>query len=188
MYMKYTATTIPEVLVFEPCVFGDERGYFFESFRQDVFEEHAGKVIFVQDNESFSEYGILRGLHFQKPPFMQAKLVRVVKGKVLDVAVDIRKDSPTFGQHVSRILSDENRLMMWIPHGFAHGFVVLSGQTIFSYKCDNYYSPEHDAGILWNDPDLGIDWMLPCEDIRVSEKDSRQPRFAQITPLVTGNK
>lgn len=178
--MQVTATAIPDVLIFEPRVIGDERGYFFESFRKNVFEEHAGKVTFVQDNESFSKCGILRGLHYQRPPFMQGKLVRVVRGKVLDVAVDIRKDSPTFGQHVSGILSDESRLMMWIPRGFAHGFVVLSEQAIFSYKCDNYYSPEHDAGILWNDPDLGIDWMLPVEDIRVSEKDEWLPLLKDI--------
>ncbi len=185
MYMKYTATAIPGVLVFEPLVFGDERGYFFESFRQDIFEKHAGRVTFVQDNESFSGYGILRGLHYQKPPFMQGKLVRIVRGKVLDVAVDIRKDSPTCGKHVSRILSDENKQIMWIPRGFAHGFVVLSEQAIFAYRCDNYYSPEHDAGILWSDPALGIDWMLPAGDIRVSEKDSRQPMLSAITPVIS---
>ena len=178
--MKVFETAIFGVLVFEPRVFGDERGYFFESFRQDVFEEQAGRTAFVQDNESFSEYGILRGLHYQKQPCMQGKLVRVVQGKVLDVAVDIRKGSPTFGQHVSRILSDENKQMMWIPHGFAHGFVVLSERALFSYKCDNYYSPDHDAGVIWNDPELGIDWMLPSGDIRVSEKDSRQPLLKDI--------
>ena len=183
--MQVTATAIPEVVVFEPRVFGDERGYFFESFRQDIFEKHAGKVTFVQDNESFSKYGILRGLHYQKSPVVQGKLVRVVRGKVLDVAVDIRKDSPTFGKHVSRMLSDENKQMMWIPRGFAHGFVVLSEQAILSYKCDNYYSSDHDAGIFWNDPELGIDWRLPAGDIRVSEKDSRQPKFSEIESLST---
>ena len=186
--MQVTATAIPDVLIFEPRVIGDERGYFLESFRKNVFEEHAGKVTFVQDNESFSKYGILRGLHYQRPPFMQGKLVRVIRGKVLDVAVDIRKDSPTFRQHISRILSDENRLMMWIPRGFAHGFVVLSEHALFSYKCDNYYSPEHDTGILWNDPDLGIDWMLPVEDIRVSEKDGRLPKLSEITPVISSQK
>lgn len=175
--MDIHETALPEVLVFEPRVFGDERGYFFESFRQDIFEKHVGKVTFVQDNESFSGYGILRGLHYQKPPLMQGKLVRVVKGRVLDVAVDIRKESPTFGAHVSHILSDENRQMMWIPRGFAHGFVVLSEQAIFSYKCDNYYSPEHEAGILWNDPELAIDWGIAEDKIRVSAKDTGQPFF-----------
>lgn len=175
--MKHTTTAIPEILVFEPRVFGDERGYFFESFRQDIFEKHAGRVTFVQDNESFSEYGIVRGLHYQKPPLAQGKLVRVVKGKVLDVAVDIREGSPTFGAHVSRMLSDENKQMMWIPRGFAHGFVVLSEQAIFSYKCDNYYSSDHDAGILWNDPDIRIDWGIAEEQVQVSEKDANQPFF-----------
>lgn len=188
MYMKYTATAIPGVLVFEPRVFGDERGYFFESFRQDVFEKHAGRATFVQDNESLSGYGILRGLHYQKPPLMQGKLVRVVRGKVLDVAVDIRKSSPTFGKHVSQILSDENKQMMWIPRGFAHGFVVLSESAIFSYKCDNYYSPDHDTGIIWRDSELGIDWMLPVEDIQVSEKDERLPKFSEITPVISSQK
>lgn len=178
--MKVFETAIPGVLVFEPRVFGDERGYFFESFRQDVFEEHAGRTAFVQDNESFSEYGILRGLHYQKQPCTQGKLVRVVQGRVLDVAVDIRKGSPTFGKHVSRILSGENKQMMWVPRGFAHGFVVLSEHALFSYKCDSYYSPDHDAGIIWNDPELEIDYMLPAEGIRVSEKDSRQPLLKDI--------
>jgi len=175
MYMKYTAAAIPDILVFEPRVFGDERGYFFESFRKDILQEHVGKVDFVQDNQSKSGYGVLRGLHFQKPPFTQSKLVRVIAGAVLDVAVDIREGSPWYGRHVAVKLDSERNNMLWIPQGFAHGFIVLSEEAIFSYKCDNYYAPEYDAGIKWNDPDIGIDWMLPEDDIRVSEKDSRQP-------------
>ena len=178
--MRIINTTIPDVLVFEPKVYGDDRGYFFESYRQNVFEEHAGKTSFVQDNESFSGYGILRGLHYQRPPEAQGKLVRVVKGKVLDVAVDIRKGSPTFGKHVKQVLSEENKRLMWVPRGFAHGFVVLSEHAIFCYKCDNYYSPDHDAGILWNDPHLGIDWGVSPEHIRVSEKDRRLPFLKDI--------
>jgi len=139
------------------------------------FEEKVGKTVFVQDNESKSRYGVLRGLHFQKPPFAQAKLVRVVKGRVLDVAVDIRKDSPTFGSHVSLELSDENKTQLFIPRGFAHGFVVLSDEAIFQYKCDNYYSPGHEGAILWNDPRLHIDWQLPANEIILSEKDKNNP-------------
>jgi dTDP-4-dehydrorhamnose 3,5-epimerase len=181
--MNVLPAALPEVKIFEPRVFGDERGYFFESYRQDVFEQHAGKVTFVQDNESFSRYGVLRGLHYQKPPFVQGKLVRVVQGRVLDVAVDVRKGSRTFGRHVAELLSDQNRRMMWIPPGFAHGFIVMSETALFSYKCDNYYSPAHDAGIIWNDPQVGIDWQLPAETVQVSEKDSRQPFLSAIEGL-----
>lgn len=171
--MKITTTAIVGVVILEPEVFGDERGYFFESFSQREFEEKVCKTTFVQDNESSSRYGVLRGLHFQKPPHAQAKLVRVVKGKVLDIAVDIRKGSPTFGHHVSIELSGENKRQLFIPRGFAHGFAVLSDEVVFQYKCDNYYVPHSEGGILWNDPALGIDWKLPAEDVILSEKDKK---------------
>jgi dTDP-4-dehydrorhamnose 3,5-epimerase len=182
--MQIIQTTIPEVIVFEPKVFGDERGWFFESFRQDIFEQHAGQRQFVQDNESFSRYGVVRGLHYQKPPFTQGKLVRVIQGEVLDVAVDIRKGSPTFGCHEAQLLNDRNRRMMWIPPGFAHGFAVLSETAHFSYKCDAYYAPSHDAGVRWNDPALGIDWGLPEAEVNLSEKDRHQPMLSEIEGLV----
>ncbi|HOI80542.1 MAG TPA: dTDP-4-dehydrorhamnose 3,5-epimerase [Petrimonas sp.] len=171
--MKITTTAIEGFVILEPEVFGDERGYFFESFSQREFEEKVCKTTFVQDNESSSRYGVLRGLHFQKPPHAQAKLVRVVKGKVLDIAVDIRKGSPTFGHHVSIELSGENKRQLFIPRGFAHGFAVLSEEVVFQYKCDNYYVPHSEGGILWNDPALGIDWKLPEEDVILSEKDKK---------------
>jgi len=178
--MRVIVSTIPDVLIFEPQVFGDDRGYFFESFRQDIVNQHIGKVSFVQDNESKSDYGVLRGLHFQKPPFTQSKLVRVVYGSVLDVAVDLRLGSPWYGRHVSCVLDAERKNMMWVPKGFAHGFLVLSPEAVFAYKCDNYYTPSHDAGLLWNDPALGIDWRLPAEAIRVSGKDAIQPQFGSV--------
>ena len=171
--MKITTTAIEGVVILEPKVFGDERGYFFESFSQREFEEKVCKTTFVQDNESSSRYGVLRGLHFQKPPHAQAKLVRVVKGKVLDIAVDIRKGSPTFGHHVSIELSGENKRQLFIPRGFAHGFAVLSDEVVFQYKCDRYYVPHSEGGILWNDPALGIDWKLSAEDVILSEKDKK---------------
>ena len=171
--MKITTTAIEGVVILEPEVFGDERGYFFESFSQREFEEKVCRTTFVQDNESSSRYGVLRGLHFQKPPHAQAKLVRVVKGKVLDIAVDIRKGSPTFGHHVSTELSGENKRQLFIPRGFAHGFAVLSNEVVFQYKCDRYYVPHSEGGILWNDPALGIDWKLPEEDVILSEKDKK---------------
>ena len=171
--MKITTTAIEGVVILEPEVFGDGRGYFFESFSQREFEEKVCKTTFVQDNESSSRYGVLRGLHFQKPPHAQAKLVRVVKGKVLDIAVDIRKGSPTFGHHVSTELSGENKRQLFIPRGFAHGFAVLSDEVVFQYKCDRYYVPHSEGGILWNDPALGIDWKLPEEDVILSEKDKK---------------
>jgi dTDP-4-dehydrorhamnose 3,5-epimerase len=180
LFMRVLVSTIPDVLIFEPHVFGDDRGYFFESFRQDLFNRHIGKVSFVQDNESKSGYGVLRGLHFQKPPFTQSKLVRVVYGSVLDIAVDLRLGSPWYGRHVSSVLDAERKNMMWVPKGFAHGFLVLSPEAVFAYKCDNYYTPTHDAGLLWNDPALGIDWRLPAEVIRVSGKDAIQPQFGSV--------
>lgn len=181
--MNVIQTALPGVLLFEPRVFGDERGYFFESFRLDVFERHAGPRVFVQDNESFSRHGVIRGLHYQKLPHAQGKLVRVIRGTVLDVAVDIRKGSPTFGRHVAEELSGDNRRMMWIPPGFAHGFAVLSDTALFSYKCDAYYAPEFDAGILWNDPEIGIDWRIAPEDASLSAKDIRQPKLREIEGL-----
>ncbi len=184
MPMKYTKTAIPEVILIEPKVFGDERGYFLETFRADAFEQQTGiKTTFVQDNESRSSYGVLRGLHYQLPPYAQSKLVRVIEGKVLDIAVDIRTGSPSFGQHVSAELSAENKHQLFIPRGFAHGFVVLSETAIFSYKVDNYYSPECDRGIQFNDPQLGIDWQLDSEQLLLSEKDKHQPLLQDATDL-----
>ena len=160
--------------ILAPDVFGDYRGYFFESFSQREFEEKVCKTQFVQDNESKSRYGVLRGLHFQKAPYAQSKLVRVVQGSVLDVAVDIRKGSPTFGKYVAAVLSDENKRQMFVPRGFAHGFVVMSPEVVFQYKCDQYYVPESEGGIAWDDPALAIDWQLPVEDIILSEKDKNR--------------
>lgn len=181
--MQVIPTSIPDVLIFEPRVFGDGRGYFFESFRADVFREHVSDLTFVQDNESYSRYGVLRGLHYQNAPHTQGKLVRAVRGTVLDVAVDIRKGSPTRGKHVAEVLSEENRRSLWVPPGFAHGFVVLSDTALFSYKCTDYYFPSGESGIFWNDPQLGIDWKIPYEDILVSEKDGRQPLFSDSEGL-----
>lgn len=175
--MEIIKTNIEGVVIIEPRIFRDDRGYFFESFSQREFEEKVCKTTFVQDNESKSSYGVLRGLHFQKPPFAQSKLVRVIKGAVLDVAVDIRKDSPTFGQYVSVELTGENHRQFFIPRGFAHGFSVLSEEVIFQYKCDNFYSPQSEGAIAWNDPDLNIDWRIPAEKVVLSEKDSKHPRL-----------
>ena len=174
--MEFIKTAIPEVIIVEPKVFGDDRGYFVETFRQDKFEEAVGyKVNFIQDNESKSSYGVLRGLHYQLPPFTQSKLVRAIEGSVLDVAVDIRKGSPTFGQHVCVELSGENKRQLFVPRGFAHGFIVTSPTAIFAYKVDNYYAPEHDRGIVYNDPAIGIDWGVDMEKLLLSEKDRMQP-------------
>jgi dTDP-4-dehydrorhamnose 3,5-epimerase len=179
--MKFIRTEIPEVVICEPSVFGDERGYFAETFRKDKFQDYIGQPInFCQDNESKSSYGVLRGLHYQLPPFAQSKLVRVIEGKVLDVAVDIRKGSPTFGKHVAIELSGENKKLVFVPRGFAHGFVVLSESAIFSYKVDNYYSPHHDRGLLYNDPSLEIDWKLPTDRLQLSKKDLSQPTLEKI--------
>lgn len=178
--VKVTSTSIEGVVILEPEVFSDERGYFFESFSQREFEEKVCKTQFVQDNESRSVYGVLRGLHFQWPPHAQAKLVRVVKGRVLDIALDIRKGSPTFGRHVATELSDENRRQLFIPRGFAHGFAVLSDEVIFQYKCDNYYVREAEGGILWNDPALWIDWQLPETDVVLSEKDKNNALLNEL--------
>ena len=170
-------TEIDGVKIIEPKLFGDARGYFFESFSQREFDEKVFKTVFVQDNESQSVAGVVRGLHFQKPPFTQAKLVRVVKGAVLDVAVDIRKGSPTFGKHVACLLSAENHRQFFVPRGFAHGFAVLSDDAVFQYKCDNYYAPQSEGAIAWDDPDLGIDWQVPTENRILSEKDAHHPRL-----------
>ena len=175
--MKVIETEIEGVFILEPRVFGDDRGYFFESFSLKHFEEKVSKTVFVQDNESKSKYGVLRGLHYQLPPYTQAKLVRVVKGRVLDVAVDIRKGSPTFGKYVAVELSEENKLQFFLPKGFAHGFAVLSEEAIFQYKCDEYYAQDYEGAICYDDPDLGIDWRLPLEDIILSEKDKKHPRL-----------
>lgn len=169
--MNYIETAIQGVYVIEPKVFNDARGYFFEAWKKEEFEEHVGKTIFVQDNESKSSYGVLRGLHYQKGKYSQAKLVRVIKGKVLDVAVDIRRSSPTFGQHVMVELSEENKRQFFIPRGFAHGFLVLSEEAVFTYKVDNVYAPQAEAGIRWNDPQLGIEWPIDPKDVLTSEKD-----------------
>ncbi|MDE5570794.1 MAG: dTDP-4-dehydrorhamnose 3,5-epimerase [Prevotella sp.] len=173
--MEYVKTAIEGVYIIEPRVFNDARGYFFEAWKKDEFEQHISKVDFVQDNESKSSYGVLRGLHYQKGEFSQAKLVRVIKGRVLDVAVDLRKSSPTFGQYVMVELNDENKRQFFIPRGFAHGFLVLSDEAIFTYKVDNVYAPQADAGIRWNDPDVGIQWPIDLDKVMTSEKDLKQP-------------
>ncbi|MBR2236727.1 MAG: dTDP-4-dehydrorhamnose 3,5-epimerase [Prevotella sp.] len=173
--MIYNDTFIKDVFVIEPKVFKDSRGYFFEAWKQQEFTENIGAVNFIQDNESKSSFGVLRGLHYQKGEFSQAKLVRVIKGTVLDVAVDIRRSSPTFGKHVMVELSEENKRQLFIPRGFAHGFLVMSDEAIFTYKVDNVYAPQAEAGIRWNDPDLGIDWPIDPKQVLTSEKDLAQP-------------
>lgn len=176
--MNIIKTNIEGVLIIEPKVFGDERGYFFESFNAREFAEKTGcEITFVQDNESKSKYGVLRGLHFQLPPYTQSKLVRVVKGRVLDVAVDIRKGSPTFGQYISCELTELNHLQFFIPKGFAHGFCVLSEDAVFQYKCDEFYHPEAEGAIAWDDQDIDIKWPVPAADIILSEKDKHHPLF-----------
>lgn len=178
--MEFKKTNIEGVYIIEPKVFNDSRGYFFEAWKKDEFEQHVGPVEFIQDNESKSSYGVLRGLHYQKGDFSQAKLVRVIKGRVLDVAVDIRPSSPTFGQHVMAELSEENKRQFFIPRGFAHGFLVLSEEAVFTYKVDNVYAPQAEAGIRWDDPDLGIKWPIDPKEVLTSEKDLKQPRFSDI--------
>ena len=175
--MEVIQTNIKGVVIIEPRLFKDDRGYFFESFSQREFEEKVRKINFVQDNESMSSYGVMRGLHFQRPPFSQSKLVRCVKGRVLDVAVDIRKGSPTFGQHVAVELTEENHRQFFIPRGFAHGFSVLSPEVIFQYKCDNFYAPQSEGALAWDDPDLDINWRIPSDKIILSEKDKHHPRL-----------
>ncbi len=185
--IKIIKTSIPEVLVLEPQVFGDARGYFMESWSQRDFDTAVRPVKFVQDNESRSSYGVLRGLHFQKGACAQSKLVRVIEGRVLDVAVDIRKGSPTFGRYVAVELSGENHRQCFVPRGFAHGFVVLSPEAVFQYKCDFPYAPEAEAAIAWNDPSLGIDWGIPEADILLSQRDRSHPFLADAPELFDYN-
>lgn len=181
--MKVIKTDIEGVVILEPEIFGDERGYFFEAYSQRRFDELVGPVRFVQENESFSRYGVVRGLHYQRGEAAQAKLVSVVKGRVLDVAVDLRKESPTFGRYVAAELSEQNKRQMFVPRGFAHGFAVLSQEALFQYRCDNYYAPAQERGIAWNDPEIGVDWGLPLEDIILSAKDSKNPPLAEVDDL-----
>ena len=173
--MNVIKTDLDGVVIIEPRIFNDDRGYFFESFSERDFFANVREIHFVQDNESKSSYGVLRGLHFQKPPFAQSKLVRVIKGAVLDVAVDIRVGSPTFGKYVAGELSADNHRQFFIPRGFAHGFSVLSDEVIFQYKCDNFYAPQYEGAIAWNDPSLNIDWRIPADDVVLSEKDKKHP-------------
>lgn len=185
--MEVIKTDIEGVVILEPRIFEDARGYFFESFSQREFDEKVREVHFVQDNESKSSYGVLRGLHFQKPPHAQSKLVRVVKGAVLDVAVDIRRGSPTFGRHVAVELSAENHRQLFIPRGFAHGFVVLSEEVVFQYKCDNFYAPQSEGAVAWNDEALAIDWRVPADKIQLSAKDSGNKPLAEVEELFDYN-
>ena len=186
--MEVIKTEIEGVVIIEPKIFGDERGYFFESFNAAEFARKVGvNTVFVQDNESKSKYGVLRGLHFQKGEFAQSKLVRVVEGRVIDVAVDIRRGSPTFGKHVAVELSKENKRQLFIPRGFAHGFAVLSEEAVFQYKCDNLYAPDHEGAIAWNDPKIGIDWQIRPEDAILSEKDKKHPTLDEAEELFDYN-
>lgn len=175
--MNVIKTDIEGVVIIEPRIFNDERGYFFESFSERDFCKEVREIRFVQDNESKSSYGVMRGLHFQRPPFTQSKLVRVIKGAVLDVAVDIRKGSPTYGKHVAVELTEDNHRQFFVPRGFAHGFAVLSDEAIFQYKCDNFYAPQSEGAIAWDDPDLGIEWGIPADKVILSEKDKHHPRL-----------
>lgn len=185
--MEVIKTDIEGVVIIEPRIFEDERGYFYESFSQREFEEKVCRTAFVQDNQSKSSYGVLRGLHFQKPPHCQSKLVRCIKGRVLDVAVDIRKGSPTFGKYVAVELSEENHRQFFIPRGFAHGFAVLSPEAIFQYKCDNFYCKESEGAVAWNDPTIGIDWQVPASDVILSEKDRLNKCIAEADYLFDYN-
>ena len=185
--MNIIKTKIEGLVIIEPRVFADDRGYFFESFSQKKFEEEVCKTVFVQDNESKSSYGVLRGLHFQRPPFAQSKLVRVVSGAVLDVAVDIRKGSPTFGQHVAVELTGENKRQFFVPRGFAHGFAVLSEEVVFQYKCDNLYAPQCEGAIAWDDAALGIDWRIPADLVKLSPKDAANKPLSEAEGLFDFN-
>ena len=178
--MKFIETKISDLIIIEPTVFGDVRGYFLESYNQKKFEEVVGKISFVQDNESKSSKGVLRGLHFQKPPFEQAKLVRCIEGEVLDVAVDIRKNSKTYGHHVAVLLSGQNKRQLFVPRGFAHGFLVLSESATFAYKVDNRYAPEFDTGIRWNDKELNIQWGMEDIEVMISAKDAELPFLSEF--------
>lgn len=178
--MEVIRTEIEGLVIIEPRLFKDQRGYFFESFSEREFAEKVAPVRFVQDNESKSSYGVLRGLHFQKPPYAQAKLVRVIKGRVLDVAVDLRKGSLTYGKYEAVELSEDNHRQFFIPRGFAHGFCVLSDEVIFQYKCDNFYAPQSEGAVRWDDPDLAVDWKIPAEDVILSDKDRNHPGLREL--------
>jgi dTDP-4-dehydrorhamnose 3,5-epimerase len=182
--MPFYDTPIPDLKIFEPRVWEDERGYFFESFNERTFQEAGIDTRFVQDNQALSQFGVLRGLHYQIPPYAQAKLVRVLEGEVLDIAVDIRPGSPTYGRSFGVILSAENKKQLFVPRGFAHGYAVLSSRALFFYKCDNYYSKEHEGGIRFDDPALEIDWELSAGQIVLSDKDRQQPAFGQHRPFL----
>ena len=185
--MEVIKTDIEGVVIIEPRIFRDERGYFYESFSQREFEEKVCRTVFVQDNQSKSSYGVLRGLHFQKPPYAQSKLVRCIKGTVLDVAVDIRKGSPTFGKYVAVELSEDNHRQFFIPRGFAHGFAVLSDEAVFQYKCDNFYNKESEGAVAWDDPELCIDWKVPADKVLLSEKDRQNKCIADADFLFDFN-
>ena len=185
--MEVIKTDIEGVVIIEPRIFRDERGYFYESFSQREFEEKVCRTVFVQDNQSKSSYGVLRGLHFQKPPYAQSKLVRCIKGTVLDVAVDIRKGSPTFGKYVAVELSEDNHRQFFIPRGFAHGFAVLSDEAVFQYKCDNFYNKESEGAVAWDDPELCIDWKVPADKVLLSEKDKQNKCIADADFLFDFN-
>ena len=185
--MNIIKTDIEGVLILEPRMFKDERGYFYESFSQREFEENVCRTTFVQDNQSMSVYGVVRGLHFQKPPFCQSKLVRCIKGAVLDVAVDIRKGSPTFGKYVAVELTEDNHRQFFIPRGFAHGFAVLSEEAVFQYKCDNYYNKESEGAIAWNDEQIAVDWRLPLDKVILSEKDKLSKPLSEAAYLFDYN-
>lgn len=185
--MEVIKTDIEGVVIIEPRIFRDERGYFYESFSQREFEEKVCRTTFVQDNQSKSSYGVLRGLHFQKPPYSQSKLVRCIKGTVLDVAVDIRKGSPTFGKYVAVELSEDNHRQFFIPRGFAHGFAVLSDEAVFQYKCDNFYNKESEGAVAWDDPELCIDWKVPADKVLLSEKDRQNKCIADVDFLFDFN-
>jgi dTDP-4-dehydrorhamnose 3,5-epimerase len=186
--MEVIRTALDGVVILEPRIFGDERGYFFESFSQRDFEQRVCRTVFVQDNESRSRRGVLRGLHYQLPPHAQSKLVRVIDGRVLDVAVDIRRGSPTFGRHVAVELTGENHRQLFIPRGFAHGFVVLSDEALFQYKCDNFYAPQSEGAVAFDDPALGIDWQLPTGEIVLSDKDRAHPTLAEAKVFAYADK
>ncbi len=185
--MEVIKTEIEGVVIIEPRIFKDERGYFYESFSQREFEEKVCRTTFVQDNQSKSSYGVLRGLHFQKPPYCQSKLVRCIKGAVLDVAVDIRKGSPTFGKYVAVELSEDNHRQFFVPRGFAHGFAVLTPEAVFQYKCDNFYNKESEGSVAWNDPQLAIDWKIPADKVLLSEKDKQSKNIADAEYLFDYN-
>ena len=185
--MEVIKTDIEGVVIIEPRIFKDDRGYFYESFSQREFEEKVCRTTFVQDNQSKSSYGVVRGLHFQKPPYSQSKLVRCIKGAVLDVAVDIRKGSPTFGKYVAVELTEDNHRQFFVPRGFAHGFAVLSEEAVFQYKCDNFYNKESEGSVAWNDVDLAIDWRIPMEKVLLSEKDKLSKTIAEADFLFDYN-